>query len=58
MLHVISARCVARVLHTFAPGPLVQTVRGAVRIVNNAEMRLSMQLLLLLLLLLLLVPCL
>ena len=57
MLHVISARCVARDLHTIAPGSLERTCwngsRRSKEIVTNLELRLSMRLLLLLLLLLL-----
>ena len=42
MLHVISAWCVARDLHTIEPGPLERTCW----IVKNLELRLSMRLLL------------
>ena len=53
-LHVISARCVARDLHTIAPGHLSVRVGDSSRrceeIVKNLEQRLWMRLLLLLLL--------
>ena len=53
MLHVISARCVARDLHTIAPGPLGVRVGDSSQlseeIVKNLESRLWMRVLLLLL---------
>ena len=42
MLHVISARCVARDLHTIAPWPLERTRRSE-EIVKNLELHLSMR---------------
>ena len=54
MLHVMSARCVARDWHTIAPEPLSVRVgdssRRSEETVKNLELRLLMQLLLLLLL--------
>ena len=48
MLHVMSARCVARNLHTTAPWLLERTVRGAVKL-KISDLHLSMWSLLLLL---------
>ena len=57
MLHVMRALCVARNLHTFAPGPLERACwkqfAGSEEIVKNLKLRRSIRLLLLLLLLLL-----
>ena len=62
MLHVISARCVTRDLHSVAPGPLAgDSSRRSKKIVKNLKLRLSVRLssstLSLLLILLLLTQC-